>query len=80
MYENIRVPPWAPNTSSEYYMEYAAVTNEGFKKELNQKQFLFTSFRILLFFWFLSCEINMCGRTIVEGIMNGDYKMGNENV
>ena len=58
-FENL---PSTPNTSSEYYMERAACAKDGLKKK-NQKQILFTSFRVLLFFWFLSCEINMCGRT-----------------
>ena len=40
------------NTSSEYYIKCAARANDGFKKQnKNRKQFLFTSFRILLFFW-----------------------------
>ena len=55
--------PSTPNTSSEYYMECAARTNDGFKKEIKSKQFLLTSFRILLFFWFLSREIDICGKT-----------------
>ena len=48
------------------------------KKE-NQKHFLFTSFRILLFSYFWAVK-STCVEELVEGIMNGDYIMGNENV
>ena len=74
--------PGTPNTSSEYYMECAACANDGFeKKEIKSKTIFIHKF--LEFCYFLFFELRNqhdCVEKQEEGIMNGVYIMGNENV
>ena len=75
--------PGTPNTSSEYYMECAACANDGFeKKEIKSKTIFIHKF--LGFCYFLVFELRNQHDCVEEqqeeGIMNGVYIMGNENV
>ena len=75
-------PPGTPNTSSEHFMECAAWANDGFeKKEIKSKTI--SIHKILEFCYFLVFELRNqhdCVEEQEEGIMNGVYIMGNENV